>query len=42
MHLSDLDATAKLGDALRDAVQRDWMLTGDNLVAWRDAWLPDR
>lgn len=40
MHLADLDATAKMGDALRDAVHRDWMLTGDNLVAWRDAWLP--
>jgi GT2 family glycosyltransferase/2-polyprenyl-3-methyl-5-hydroxy-6-metoxy-1,4-benzoquinol methylase len=41
MHLADLDATAKAGDALRAAVQRDWMLTGDNLVAWRNAWLPD-
>jgi len=41
MHVADLDATAKMGDALRAAVQRDWMLTGDNLVAWRDAWLPD-
>lgn len=41
MHLADLDATARMGDALRDAVHRDWMLTGDDLVAWRDAWLPD-
>lgn len=41
MHLSDLDATAKLGDTLREAVHRDWMLTGDNLVRWRNAWLPD-
>ncbi|HET7301507.1 MAG TPA: glycosyltransferase, partial [Oleiagrimonas sp.] len=41
MHLADLDATAKAGDALRAAVHRDWMLTGDNLVAWRNAWLPD-
>jgi len=40
MHVSDLDATAKMGDALRAAVRRDCMLTGDNLVAWRDAWLP--
>lgn len=40
MHLADLDATAKMGDALRDTVRRDWMLTGDNLEAWRDAWLP--
>jgi glycosyltransferase involved in cell wall biosynthesis len=42
MHLADLDATAKMGDALRAAVHRDWLLTGDNLRAWRDAWLPDR
>lgn len=42
MHIADLDATAKAGDALRQAVRRDWMLTGDNLIAWRDAWLPDR
>ena len=41
MHIGDLDATAKMGDALRAMVQRDWMLTGDNLVAWRDAWMPD-
>ncbi|MGH8147082.1 MAG: glycosyltransferase, partial [Rhodanobacteraceae bacterium] len=41
-HLADLDATAKAGDALREAVRRDWMLTGDSLIAWRDAWLPDR
>jgi glycosyltransferase involved in cell wall biosynthesis len=42
MHIADLDATAKAGDALREAVRRDWMLTGDNLVDWRNAWLPDR
>jgi len=42
MHVGELDATAKMGDALRAMVQRDWMLTGDNLVAWRDAWMPDR
>lgn len=40
MHLADLDATAKLGDELRAAVHRDWMLEGDNLEAWRKAWLP--
>ncbi|GAB2563938.1 glycosyltransferase family 92 protein [Dyella jejuensis] len=40
MHLADLDATAKMGDALRDAVHRDWMLEGDRLLEWRDAWLP--
>jgi O-antigen biosynthesis protein len=41
MHLDDLDAAAKAGDALRDAVRRDWMLEGDKLVAWRNAWLPN-
>ena len=41
MHVDDLDATAKLGDALRDTVQRDWMLTEDKLVDWRSAWLPN-
>jgi hypothetical protein len=40
MHLADLDAAAAAGDALREALHRDWMLAGDNLVAWRDAWLP--
>ncbi|UVL02549.1 glycosyltransferase [Pseudomonas sp. B21-047] len=41
MHLADLDATAKAGDALRDAVQGGWMLEGENLNHWRKAWLPD-
>jgi hypothetical protein len=41
MHLDDMDANAKMGDTLRDAVQRDWMLTDDKLTAWRDAWLPN-
>lgn len=41
MHISDLDATAKAGDALRDAVLDGWMLEGDNLSNWRKAWLPD-
>ena len=40
MHLDDMDATAKSGDALRDAVRRDWMLTQDKLLDWRSAWLP--
>jgi GT2 family glycosyltransferase/glycosyltransferase involved in cell wall biosynthesis len=41
MHLDDPHASAKLGDALRDAVSKDWMLADDTLLAWRDAWLPD-
>ncbi|WP_329742661.1 glycosyltransferase [Dyella sp. A6] len=40
-HLSDLDATARAGDRLRDEVQRDWMLRGEHLEAFRQAWLPD-
>jgi hypothetical protein len=41
MHISDLDATAKAGDALRNAVLGGWMLEGDNLSNWHKAWLPD-
>nr|WP_260679725.1 glycosyltransferase [Pseudomonas mendocina] len=41
MHLSDLDASAHLGDELQAQVRRDWMLEGGNLEAWRKAWLPD-
>lgn len=41
MHLADLEATARMGDELRAAVHRDWMLSGDNLALWRKAWLPD-
>ena len=41
MHLADLDETARLGDRMRGVVQRDWMLEGDNLLAWRKAWTPD-
>ncbi|WP_405124445.1 glycosyltransferase [Pseudomonas alloputida] len=39
MHLSDLDATACLGDELQARVMRDWMLDGDHLLRWREAWL---
>lgn len=41
MHIADLDATAKAGDALRSAVLGGWMLEGDNLSNWRKAWLAD-
>lgn len=40
-HLQDLDATAAMGDALQARVRSEWMLEGDNLLAWRNAWLPD-
>ncbi len=41
MHINDLDAAAVAGDRLRDAVYRDWMLEGQNLQRWRQAWTPD-
>lgn len=41
MHLADLDATARLGDELRQRVLADWMLEGEALRRWQDAWLPD-
>lgn len=40
MHLSDLDATARQGDLLRERVRGEWMLEGDNLLCWAKAWLP--
>ena len=41
MHINDLDATAKMGDELRAKVLSDWMLEGDNLLRWREAWSPN-
>lgn len=41
MHVNDLDAAARAGDQLREAVHRDWMLSGENLLRWRKAWTPD-
>ncbi|MNG00129.1 hypothetical protein D3C84_830540 [compost metagenome] len=41
MHLADLDATARDGDALREVVRRDWMLDDDALASWRKVWFPD-
>ncbi|MEH0873331.1 glycosyltransferase [Pectobacterium cacticida] len=40
MHLSDMDETARMGDQLRDAVYKDWMLEGDGLTDWLRAWNP--
>lgn len=39
MHISDLDETARQGDALQAKVQQEWMLEGVHLQSWRDAWL---
>ncbi|MCB5190876.1 glycosyltransferase [Methylobacillus arboreus] len=41
MHLADLDATARTGDELRNAVLANWMLEGEHLHCWHRAWLPD-
>jgi hypothetical protein len=41
MHLSDPQASYRMGDQLREMVLRDFMLRGDNLRYWADGWLPD-
>ncbi|VXC28891.1 Glycosyl transferase [Pseudomonas sp. 9AZ] len=41
MHISDLEASARMGDELRRQVQDGWMLDGANIEAWRASWLPD-
>lgn len=41
MHISDLEASARMGDELRRQVQGSWMLDGANIEAWRASWLPD-
>lgn len=40
MHLSDPDASYRMGDALREEVLRDYMLQGNNLNYWAEGWLP--
>lgn len=37
-HIHDLDASARAGAALQEAVRRDWMLQGVALDAWQAAW----
>jgi glycosyltransferase involved in cell wall biosynthesis len=39
MHLSDPDASYRMGDALREEVLRDYMLKGNNLNYWAEGWL---
>jgi glycosyltransferase involved in cell wall biosynthesis len=41
MHLADPDASYRMGDELREAVLRDYMLRGDNLQYWENGWLAD-
>ncbi len=40
-HLSEPDASAEAGDALRSLVLDNWMLRDSNLLTWRQAWLAD-
>jgi len=39
MHINDLDATARMGDELQAKVLAEWMLEGEHLKRWSDAWL---
>ncbi|WP_225540016.1 glycosyltransferase [Xanthomonas sp. XNM01] len=41
MHTQDLDAAARAGEALREVVQRDWMLDERHAAFWLSQWLPD-
>jgi glycosyltransferase involved in cell wall biosynthesis len=41
MHLADPDASYRMGDELREAVLRDYVLRGDNLRYWEHGWLAD-
>lgn len=40
-HVQDPDAAARSGDALKAAVERDWMLEGVHLENWLRAWMPE-
>jgi hypothetical protein len=41
MHLADPGASYRQGDALREVVLRDYVLTENNLQLWANAWLAD-
>lgn len=41
MHLADPQASYRQGDALREAVLRDYVLTSHHLQHWANAWLAD-
>ncbi|WP_447730319.1 hypothetical protein [Pseudoxanthomonas suwonensis] len=41
MHVNDLDAAARAGDALREAIHRDWMLDEASAREWLASWMPD-
>lgn len=39
LHLNDAEYRTQQGDALREAVQRDWYLRDGGLDDWRHGWL---
>lgn len=39
-HIHDAELRVEQGDALREAIQRDWYLRDHGLNEWRNAWLP--
>ncbi|CRI56014.1 glycosyltransferase [Pseudomonas sp. CCOS 191] len=41
MHLADPQASYRQGDALREVVLRDYLLTSHHLQHWANAWLAD-
>ncbi|MNC53859.1 hypothetical protein D3C75_1033060 [compost metagenome] len=41
MHLADPQASYRQGDALREVVLRDYVLTSHHLQHWANAWLAD-
>src|SRR5690606_24089897 len=41
LHVNDLDAAARAGDALREAIHRDWMLDEASAREWLASWMPD-
>ncbi|WP_116186948.1 glycosyltransferase [Pectobacterium aquaticum] len=41
MHLSDLGASKKQGQRLKEAIEKDWVLDNESLYTWAKIWLPD-
>jgi hypothetical protein len=39
-YIHDAQFRTSQGDALRDAIQRDWYLRDHGLDEWRNSWLP--
>ncbi|WP_323109408.1 glycosyltransferase [Pectobacterium carotovorum] len=41
MHLSDLGASKKQGQRLKEAIEKNWILNNEYLYSWAKVWLPD-